>query len=68
MHASIVISIPFYFYFIMNCLHISSNKIISYFSFIVTRCKCKVTEVVGRQVFDLPSQVLSLVYSQTLCW
>lgn len=36
--------------------------------FIVQKCKCKVTEVIGRQVFDLPSQVLSLIYSQTLCW
>uniref|UniRef100_A0A061QLP9 Putative TMC-7 n=1 Tax=Cupiennius salei TaxID=6928 RepID=A0A061QLP9_CUPSA len=36
--------------------------------FIVQKCRCKVTEVIGRQVFDLPSQVLSLVYSQTLCW
>ncbi|KFM73290.1 Transmembrane channel-like protein 7, partial [Stegodyphus mimosarum] len=35
---------------------------------IVRSCKNKVTELVGRQVFDLPNQVLSLVYSQTLCW
>ncbi|GBN01111.1 Transmembrane channel-like protein 7 [Araneus ventricosus] len=35
---------------------------------IVRHCKNKVTQMVGRQVFDLPNQVLSLVYSQTLCW
>ncbi|GFY64827.1 transmembrane channel-like protein 7 [Trichonephila inaurata madagascariensis] len=35
---------------------------------IVRRFKNKVTQLVGRQVFDLPNQVLSLVYSQTLCW
>ncbi|XP_054723427.1 transmembrane channel-like protein 7 [Uloborus diversus] len=35
---------------------------------IVQKFRNKVTELVGRQVFDIPSQVLSLVYSQTLCW
>ncbi|XP_055936164.1 uncharacterized protein LOC129965911 isoform X1 [Argiope bruennichi] len=35
---------------------------------IVRHFKNKVTQMVGRQVFDLPNQVLALVYSQTLCW
>ncbi|GIY07019.1 transmembrane channel-like protein 7 [Caerostris extrusa] len=35
---------------------------------VVRCCLNKVTKFIGRQVFDLPNQVLSLVYSQTLCW
>ncbi|XP_015907963.2 transmembrane channel-like protein 7 isoform X2 [Parasteatoda tepidariorum] len=35
---------------------------------LVRSCPNKATQMVGRQVFDLPNQVLSLVYSQTLCW
>ncbi|KAG8184421.1 hypothetical protein JTE90_004591 [Oedothorax gibbosus] len=35
---------------------------------IVRRFNNKVCQIIGRQTFDLPNQVLALVYSQTLCW
>ena len=35
---------------------------------IVSVFKFKLTEMVGRQEFDIPKQVLDIVYNQTLCW
>jgi len=35
---------------------------------IAKHSKCKIAKLVGEQEFDLPKNVLDVVYSQTLCW
>ncbi|XP_064645080.1 transmembrane channel-like protein 7 [Lineus longissimus] len=35
---------------------------------IVTKCSCKLAKIIGQQEFDLPKNVLDLVYSQSLYW
>ncbi|XP_077979713.1 transmembrane channel-like protein 7 [Glandiceps talaboti] len=35
---------------------------------VVTKCICGVTRAIGQQEFEIPKNVLDIIYSQTICW
>ncbi|XP_070581089.1 transmembrane channel-like protein 7 isoform X2 [Ptychodera flava] len=35
---------------------------------VVTKCLCGVTRAIGQQEFEIPKNVLDIIYSQTICW
>jgi len=44
------------------------NMLVLIFRLITTKCDCDCFKKIGPAIFDVPNNVLGLVYSQTLLW